>query len=48
MKAFLAAIGQNNPALILSGPRESLESHLMVFAAENSRRSGEIQETLRF
>jgi predicted dehydrogenase len=40
MKAFLAAVQQNNPALIVSGPQESLESHLMVFAAEDSRHAG--------
>lgn len=40
MQVFLAAVSQNDPELILSGPRESLESHLMVFAAEASRRSG--------
>ena len=42
MQAFLAAVQHGDPALILSGPQASLESHLMVFAAENSRRSGEV------
>jgi predicted dehydrogenase len=40
MQAFLAAVSQDNPGLILSGPQESLESHLMVFTAEASRKSG--------
>lgn len=38
MQAFLAAIRLNDPSLILSGPQESLESHLMVFSAEDSRK----------
>ena len=42
MQAFLAAVRLNNPALILSGPRESMESHLMVFSAEDSRRTGRV------
>lgn len=43
MQAFLAAVAQNNPALILSGPQETLESHLMVFTAESARKSGQVQ-----
>jgi hypothetical protein len=37
MHAFLTALRQNDPSKILSGPNESLESHLMVFAAETAR-----------
>ena len=37
MDSFLAAVAFNNPSLILSGPEETLESHLLVFAAEKSR-----------
>lgn len=37
MSSFLDAISQNDPSLILSGPEISLDSHLMVFAAEKSR-----------
>ena len=37
MDRFVRAVSQNNPDLILSGPDESLETHLMVFAAEKSR-----------
>ena len=40
MKAFVGAIASNNPALVLSGPKETLESHRMVFAAETARREG--------
>jgi hypothetical protein len=34
---FVAAVAENNPQRILSGPQETLESHLMVFAAERAR-----------
>lgn len=44
MQAFLAAVYSNDPSLILSGATESLESHLMVFAAERSRLSGGIEQ----
>ncbi|GHO96758.1 oxidoreductase [Reticulibacter mediterranei] len=40
MKAFVAAVAQRDPNLILSGPAESLETHLTVFAAERARREG--------
>jgi hypothetical protein len=40
MDAFVSAVAGNDPSLILSGPQESLESHLMVFAAEQARREG--------
>ena len=35
---FLAALRENDPDLIVSGADISLETHLMVFAAERSRR----------
>ncbi len=37
MDRFVAAVSQNNPALILSGADESLATHRMVFAAERAR-----------
>ncbi len=37
MKSFIKAVASGNQGLILSGPGESLESHLMVFAAEQAR-----------
>ena len=37
MFSFLTAVKEKNPAKILSGAVESLESHWMVFAAEESR-----------
>ncbi len=38
--AFVDAVAAGNPSLIRSGPHESLESHLMAFAAERSRLTG--------
>jgi predicted dehydrogenase len=40
MAAFVDAVAAGDATLIRSGPRESLESHLMAFAAERSRSSG--------
>lgn len=42
MRAFLRAVATRDPSQILSGPEETLESHLMVFAAEQARRGGQI------
>lgn len=39
MQAFVAAVANRDPSRILTGPDESLESHLMVFAAEAARRT---------
>jgi predicted dehydrogenase len=38
MDRFVQAVCENNRGLILSGPDESLETHRMVFAAEQARR----------
>lgn len=38
MAAFIAAVQNNDPSRLLSGPDETLESHLIVFAAEQARR----------
>lgn len=38
IQAFVAAVAEKDGSRILSGPEETLESHLMVFAAERSRR----------
>src|SRR5690242_7384504 len=43
MDAFTAAVASGNPDLILSGPRESLASHLAVFPAERARRDGTVE-----
>jgi hypothetical protein len=43
MAAFTAAVETGDAAHILSGPAESLESHLTVFAAERARLSGQVE-----
>ena len=43
MDAFTAAVATGNHALISSGPRESLASHLAVFAAERARLNGTVE-----
>lgn len=43
MGSFIGAVRENNPKLITSGPDVSLESHLMVFAAERARRNGTVE-----
>jgi predicted dehydrogenase len=40
MAAFVGAIATGDRSLIRTGPRESLDSHLMAFAAERSRLTG--------
>ena len=42
MDAFVRALETNDRSFILSGVDETLESHLMVFAAEESRRTGRV------
>ncbi len=42
MKRFVAAIAGDDPTKLLSAPDESLETHLMVFAAEAARREGRV------
>ena len=37
MKTFFAAVTSGDKSLLLSGPEETLESHRMVFAAEQAR-----------
>ena len=43
MDAFTGAVATGNRALIMSGPRESLASHLAVFAAERARLNGTVE-----
>lgn len=42
MRHFVAAVATNDPKLILSGPEETLETHLMVFAAEEARHDNRV------
>jgi predicted dehydrogenase len=44
MEAFVAALATGDPSHIRSGAAESLETHAMVFAAEESRREGRVVE----
>lgn len=37
MSQFVAAVAERDPSKVLSGPLESLETHLTVFAAERAR-----------
>lgn len=46
MDSFIAAIAENDPSQILSGPEESLETHLMVFAAERARKEGRVVDVV--
>lgn len=39
---FVDAVGSGDASKILSGPDETLESHLMCFAAEKARRTGTV------
>ncbi len=43
MSAFIDAVASGDRTRILSGPAETLESHLMVFAAERARRNGTVE-----
>ena len=43
MHSFVEAVATRDQSKVLSGPDESLETHLMVFAAERSRRNGTVE-----
>ncbi|KAF7239338.1 putative oxidoreductase YteT [Varanus komodoensis] len=42
MESFVSAIAENNPTLIRTGADETLNSHLLVFEAERSRREEKV------
>jgi predicted dehydrogenase len=42
MQHFVAAVANRDPSIILSGPLETLETHLTVFAAERARRENRV------
>jgi predicted dehydrogenase len=42
MKRFVRALATDDPSQILSGPDETLETHLMVFAAEEARHQSRV------
>lgn len=43
MQSFIAAVAAGDQGRVMSGPDETLETHLMVFAAERSRRRGTVE-----
>ena len=47
-EAFCQAIRDNDPSKVTTGIDESLESHLIIFAAEKSRRTGKTVEMAHF
>jgi len=44
MRSFVDAVASGDPSKIQSGPRETLESHLIVFAAERARKTSQVVE----
>ena len=44
IKDFLTAVSENDPSYITSGPDVSLESHLIVFAAEQARLNNTVEK----
>lgn len=48
VKDFVAAISGNDPSQICSGAEESLETHLMVFAAEVSRLNDTVEQPINY
>ncbi len=44
VKDFVAAVRDNDPSRITSGPDVSLESHLIVFAAERARHNATVEK----
>ena len=48
MTSFVSAVANDDPEPILSGPKESLETHRMVFAAEEARRNRKVVNLEQF
>ena len=46
LKAFMYAVATGDTSHILSGARETLETHLTVFAAEQSRHEGRVVDVI--
>ncbi|KAM3921674.1 putative oxidoreductase YteT isoform 2-T2 [Leptodactylus fuscus] len=42
INSFISAVSDNDPSLIISGPDDTLQSHLLVFQAEKSRRENRV------
>ena len=48
MDAFVSAVCNDNPSVILSGPEETFHSHLLVFAAEHARKTKSVVDFKQF
>ncbi len=48
MQAFVAAVASQDPSPILSGPEETLDTHMMVFAAEEARTTNTVVDVGAF
>ncbi|UTV29638.1 hypothetical protein [Photobacterium atrarenae] len=46
MQRFIEAVAKEDQSLILSGSAETLETHLTVFAAEQSRREKRVVDVV--
>ncbi len=46
MENFVSAILEQNPDKIITGPEETLESHLMVFASERARLNRTVEDII--
>lgn len=44
MRNFVNAVDKKNASFVLSGPLETLESHLIVFQAERARKEGKVYD----
>ncbi|MCC7263297.1 MAG: gfo/Idh/MocA family oxidoreductase, partial [Candidatus Latescibacteria bacterium] len=48
MQAFVAAVAKQDASFILSGPEETLDTHMMVFAAEEARAASTVVDVEAF
>lgn len=48
MNSFIRALALNQPDLIATGPRDSLMSHILAFAAETSRKEKRVCQINEF
>ena len=46
--SFVRAVAENDPSKIITGPEETLESHLTTFAAEKARLTGKVVDVRKF
>ena len=48
LRAFVQAVTDNDPSKIITGPEETLESHLTTFAAEKARLTGKVVDVGKY